>query len=182
MNSFLTDGKVEEKVLDKIFDALWPSLTDAVTAALEVSIITSSTSYFKTSENSKILGALDELMATTRSLSQIVSDPERLLPRKYLDFAFSRTRMHVGRNLSSDQSEVGFTVRRAHDICHALMGAKTDDEKDRHLRALHRCILDLESLVGARRSRPKSLTVRDDDLEPSPSNNEGIVNPDDKTE
>lgn len=166
INDFSEDGKLDEKVLEGIFEALWPRLKDRVESILSASA--KKVGVPKASESeSKILSALDELMATTRAMSQLVSAPDRLLPTDYLDYALSRGGGLYDRKLRypDDFEEPAYLIRRLHDAYHDIETDKLSDDERTKLRRLHDLIIQLERLIGPRRRKAPSMRRRVETVE-----------------
>jgi len=93
-----------------------------------------------------VVSALSELRSEMNDLGRHISDPERLLPPGYIDYAMRNSRPHVDREL---QAMVGF----ARDHAEKARKAKTAKERNAALEKAFIALEDAETLLDGKRRR-----------------------------
>ncbi len=83
INGALGSDALDSTVLDGLFNALWPSLSAAVSEALLTGDEPQSVTV-KPLDTDHIMGAIEELVTSSRATMQMLSRPDKLLPPHYL--------------------------------------------------------------------------------------------------
>lgn len=151
INGYLGEGKVEERVVDQLFEALWPRLEAQVNSIIRSAGAVASRPARQEEDYGKILGAIDELMATTRSMSQVMSDPVKLLPREYLEHILRRSHSRLNSIDERDHDEVRFLIRKTHEKLHTLMSTEDPSVKSELISNVHRSIIQIDEILNGRR-------------------------------
>ena len=143
INEALEGEALEPKILEGIFSALWPSLERDVAEILKSS---QSGSHDVIAGPDKILGTMEEILSTARSIAQTVSAPEKVLPEDYLLDILRR------RELSPSIKEVSVSSESLDSIVHirATLRAVRDtlDESDNRKRVIT-AIVGLNQILRA---------------------------------
>lgn len=92
------DSSLDSEILNSLFEALWPKLELDISQILDALSVSSAPE--PAFDPSKILGAMEELLTNSRSISQILARPDRLVPEEYLEHIFRRSDRYSSRTQS----------------------------------------------------------------------------------
>jgi hypothetical protein len=130
MNSALGDDALDSKVLDGLFDALWPRLEEAISQVLAKEDADKAIST-QVLDSDRIMGAIEELITSSRATSQMLSRPDKILPPEYV-------RSVIGLRHSGERANFGDSeFRKIFDLVAKsrafLDDVRCEDDDDRAL-------------------------------------------------
>jgi hypothetical protein len=159
------DASLETSILSSLFEALWPQLENDIAAILESKV--NLPPHQEPFDADKIMGAMEELLTTSRAIGQAVSRPDKILPEDYLEYILQKNDRFL-RPSASAVRRIEMLVIRALDLVGKLRsenseGADNQFQSLMHVlletRMLAREIAHLRRAGGDHRSRFKTLPI-----------------------
>lgn len=131
------DGPLDAGILESLFNALWPDLEKEIDAILKSAAPAGSTAN-AVIDAGKIMGAMEELLTSTRALGQMVSRPEKLLPEDYIEHVIRRAGGVAERAGKLDLKRLSYMVRRSVDLLAEIQEPLDEEQKARFHDAVRR--------------------------------------------
>ena len=158
------ESSLEGSILSSLFEALWPKLDSDISDILSTTVTTSAPQ--EPFDSDKIMGAMEELLTTSRAISQAVSRPDKILPEDYLEYILRKNDRFepqggpVGRRID-------MLVERALNLI-SKFRSENDDGPNEHFETLMHVLLEIRMLARELASLRRNAGVHRSRLRSSP--------------
>jgi hypothetical protein len=150
------DSGLESGILTNLFEALWPQLEKDISDVFNSCAAVSSDQ--QPFDTDKIMGAMEELLTTSRAIGQAVSRPDKILPEEYLEYILRKnSRMEPG--TASVGRRIDMLLTRALDVV-SNVRAESDDTANEHFTALTHVLLETRMLAKELANIPRNAFHR----------------------